>query len=371
MSNNIKRIVLTGGPCAGKTTALIKITEYFTGLGYKVFTVPEIPTLVTQSGWNYLTANHDFYYEGELAILKLQIDFEDNVYRMAQTMASEQPCVIICDRGTMDISAYISNEMWEDLASKVGYTTEQLRDRYDAVLHLVTAADGAEQYYTTANNAQRYEKADAEGLKLARTLDKAVLTAWSRHGHLRVIGNNSDFDRKINRVLQEISHVLELPQSIHEERKYIVEVIDELPPYIESDIIQAYLVADPGCEVRLRRRTVNGQTVNIHTTKKKINATEELVTERQVNNSLYESLLQQKDPYRNTIHKIRRSFIWKGQYFELDTYLSPASLQDKHLVILETKGLEPHENIDFPPFIRVVEDITGNTAYYNYNLALK
>lgn len=35
--NTIKRIVLTGGPCAGKTTALVKVIEHFTSLGYKVF----------------------------------------------------------------------------------------------------------------------------------------------------------------------------------------------------------------------------------------------------------------------------------------------------------------------------------------------
>ena len=38
--NNIKKIVLTGGPCAGKTTALVRIIEHFSGLGYKVFTIP-------------------------------------------------------------------------------------------------------------------------------------------------------------------------------------------------------------------------------------------------------------------------------------------------------------------------------------------
>ena len=42
--NNIKRIVLTGGPCAGKTTALVRIIEHFSNLGFKVFTVPEVPT---------------------------------------------------------------------------------------------------------------------------------------------------------------------------------------------------------------------------------------------------------------------------------------------------------------------------------------
>ena len=89
--------------------------------------------------------------------------------------------------------------------------------------------------------------------------------------------------------------------------------------------------------------------------------------ERQVSNNLYESLLQQADPYRQTIHKLRKSFIYKGQFFEPDTSLEPAN----HLVILETKGIAHHEDINFPPFLRVVKDITGNTSYYNYNLAVK
>ncbi len=48
--NTIKKIVLTGGPCAGKTTALVKIIDHFSGLGYKVFTIPEVPTMFTQAG---------------------------------------------------------------------------------------------------------------------------------------------------------------------------------------------------------------------------------------------------------------------------------------------------------------------------------
>lgn len=208
MGNTIKRIVLTGGPCAGKTTALDRITDHFTNLGYKVFTVPEVPTMVTQAGWNYMTDNKAFYYEGELVILELQLKLEDAVQRMAETLLDEQPCLIVCDRGTMDISAYISPEMWQELVARTGYTINQLRERYDAVLHLVTAADGAENYYTTANNAQRYEQANEEGLKLARELDGKTLAAWSEHPHLRVIDNSTDFNTKLNRVLQGITEVL-------------------------------------------------------------------------------------------------------------------------------------------------------------------
>ena len=53
----IKKIVLTGGPCAGKTTALVKIVDYFSNYGYKVFTIPEVPTIYSQAGWNFLTPN--------------------------------------------------------------------------------------------------------------------------------------------------------------------------------------------------------------------------------------------------------------------------------------------------------------------------
>lgn len=374
----IKRIVLTGGPCAGKTSALVRVIEHFSNLGYKVFTIPEVPTMFTQAGMNYLTDNKAFFYEGEKATLEIQLALEDKFMRMAETQ--EGRCVVVCDRGTMDISAYMRPEMWSEITSAIGTTTQELRNRYDAVLHLVSAADGAEQFYTTSNNAQRLEQADEAGLRIARQLDKKVIKAWTGHPHLRVINNNVDFEQKLNRVLKEISNVLELPQPIETERKYIVEIVGSLPEEcIESDITQTYLVGEPGSEIRLRRRTWDGKSVNIHTTKKTLSPTEELLTERQVSNNLYETLLQQADPYRRTIHKQRKSFIWQGQFFELDTYLDPhlqLSSQDggsekKPLTILETKGMACHEDIKFPPFLRVIEDITGNTRYYNYNLALK
>ena len=359
--NNIKRIVLTGGPCAGKTTALIKVIEHFNSLGYQVFTIPEVPTMFSQAGMNYLTPNKALFYEGEKATLEVQLALEDKFMRMAE--ACEQPAIIVCDRGTMDISAYMKPEMWQDITQAVGTDTQRLRDdRYDAVLHLVSAADGAERYYTTANNRER-----TEGLELARLLDKKIINAWTGHPRLRVINNDDDFDRKINRVVKEISNVLGLPQPIENERKYIVEITGAMADYTETDITQTYLASEPGNEVRLRKREWKGNRVNVHTTTKRISPTEEIVVERQVSNNLYESLLQQADPYRQTIHKNRKSFIYQGQFFELDTYLKPVD----NLVILETKGIARHEDIKFPPFLKVAKDITGDTKYYNYTLAIK
>ena len=359
-SSFMKRIVLTGGPCAGKTTALVKIIEHFSSLGYKVFIIPEVPTLFSQAGMDYLTDNYAFFYEGEKATLEMQIALEDKFTRIAETI--EEPTIIVCDRGTMDISAYMKPAMWQDITSALSTDSERLRARYDAVLHLVSAADGAEQFYTTANNSER-----TEGLELAREMDKKVISAWSEHPRLRVINNHENFDTKINRVLQEISNVLEIPQQVIEERKYIVRLIGDIPGAIESDIKQTYLTSEPRSEVRLRRRTLNGVSVNVRTTKKTLPTNEQVETERQIDNNLYESLMRQADPYRYSIHKIRKTFIWRGQFFELDTYLEPIS----NLQILETKGIVDHEDVNFPPFLEVLEDITGKTEYYNYNLALK
>ena len=160
--------------------------------------------------------------------------------------------------------------------------------------------------------------------------------------------------------------MLGLAQPIEEERKYIVEVTGPLPDdCTESDITQTYLCAEPGDEARLRKRGWQGKYVYVHTAKKRMSETEQVVTERQINLSLYEMMLGLADPTRHTITKHRQSFIWQGQYFEVDTY------QDRlaGLVILETKGIADGEPVKFPPFLSVKEDITGRQEYYNYELA--
>lgn len=205
-NNHITRIVLTGGPCAGKTTTLALIIEHFTKKGYKVFAVPEVPTIFTQAGMDYLTPNKEFFYEGEKATLEVQLMFEDRFYRMAQ--ACTEPCLIVFDRGTMDISAYMQPEMWEEITGSVGTSSAELIKRYDAIFHLKTAAHGAAQYYNTVTNAQRYEAATEEGLQIARMLDDKVMAAWSSHPHRMVIGTHDDFVYKMNQVISGIEEVL-------------------------------------------------------------------------------------------------------------------------------------------------------------------
>lgn len=65
-----------------------------------------------------------------------------------------------------------------------------LRDnRYDAILHMVTAADGAEKFYASLSNEARYESIDEAKLK-----DKRVRDAYMGHKNwVRIDNTFSDF----------------------------------------------------------------------------------------------------------------------------------------------------------------------------------
>ena len=78
-------------------------------------------------------------------------------------------------------------------------------------------------------------------------------------------------------------------------------------------------------------------------------------------------MLQQADPERIPIIKNRKNFVWDKQYFELDTFIEPKI----GLHLLEVEGNGGNGEIHFPPFLKVVEDVTGNTKYYNSTIALK
>lgn len=66
--------------------------------------------------------------------------------------------MILIDRGLLDGSAYVSKDNWQALLDDMGVNNVILRDnRYDAILHMVTAADGAEKFYDSETNVARYE----------------------------------------------------------------------------------------------------------------------------------------------------------------------------------------------------------------------
>lgn len=209
MKNKIKRIVLTGGPCAGKTSALTKINENFSSLGYLVFTLPEVATLFNQAGVDFLSTDKKYFYSSEKALLKLQIQLENSFAEIAA--ASSKPVLIMYDRGIMDISVYLKDEDWQSLLAELELTIEHVRDeRYDAIIHMCTAAKGAEQFYSKDSNKSR-----TEGIEKAKLLDDKLIQAWNGHANMSIITNDGSFENKqdykkdkINKIIAKIALIL-------------------------------------------------------------------------------------------------------------------------------------------------------------------
>lgn len=126
--------------------------------GFRVFSIPEIPTLVVQAGGMILMAKFSLEerIKFQSLLIRFQIYVEDYFTRLAEM--SKSPCIILCDRGTVDPAAYVSKEEFQTILDEEGWSWTTLRDRrYDRVIHLVTAAIGAEDFYTLSNNNARSE----------------------------------------------------------------------------------------------------------------------------------------------------------------------------------------------------------------------
>ena len=111
MSNPVHRIVLTGGPCGGKTTALSHITDRFKSLGYNVYVVPETATTFILGGVNIGELAEDQYVRFQTALTRTQMAMEDSFLELAR--AASRPALVVYDRGTMDASAFMSPVMWQ------------------------------------------------------------------------------------------------------------------------------------------------------------------------------------------------------------------------------------------------------------------
>jgi hypothetical protein len=80
-------------------------------------------------------------------LIRFQMYAEDYFTRLAEM--SKTQSIVLCDRGTVDPAAYVSKEEFQAIMDEEGWTWTTLRDRrYDHVIHLVTAALGAEKFYT-------------------------------------------------------------------------------------------------------------------------------------------------------------------------------------------------------------------------------
>lgn len=101
-AQKITTIVLTGGPCAGKTTAMSWIQNAFTERGYRVLFVPETATELITGGVSPSTCGSNLDYQCCQMILQAE---KEKIFLDAASTMKDEKILIVCDRGLMDNKA--------------------------------------------------------------------------------------------------------------------------------------------------------------------------------------------------------------------------------------------------------------------------
>lgn len=359
---SITKIVLTGGPCAGKTTAMSWIQQAFTQMGYMVLFVPETATELIGNGVSPKTCtSNETYQECQL---QLQL-YKEEVFEKAAKAMKASKVLIVCDRGALDNKAYMTDLEFTQVLSQLKRNEVELRDTYDAVFHLVTAAKGAAEFYTVKGHAAR-----REGPEEAAALDDKLINAWTGHPHLRVIDNASDFKDKMRRLIAEISAFLGEPEPYEIERKYLIEYpdirwLESVPNCQRIEIIQTYLKSDEDEEVRVRQRGFDGHYIYFQTTKRTVSPLKRVEIERRLSQSEYLRLLMDADTTRRQIRKDRYCLTYDNQYFEIDVY---PFWTDKAIAEIELS--DENAEVRFPEQLKVIREVTDDASFKNASLAV-
>ena len=358
---SITKIVITGGPCGGKSTAMSWVQNAFTQMGYTVLFVPETATELITGGVAPWTCGTNADYQKCQLMLQLE---KERVFEQAANTMDNENILIVCDRGTLDNKAYMKPEEFDEALSFLKTNEVELRDNYDAVFHLVTAAKGAEEFYTPENNLARTETEEQ-----AVALDDNTVAAWTGHPHLRVIDNSCSFEDKMKKLVAEISSFLGEPEPFEIERKYLIEYpdidwLENNPTCQRIEIIQTYLNSEDGDEIRVRQRGIEGNYIYFQTIKKKVSGVKRVEIERRLSQSEYLKLLMDADTTKRQIRKTRYCLTYENQYFEIDVY---PFWHDR--AIMEIELSNENENIVFPEHIKVIKEVTDDPSYKNASLA--
>lgn len=161
----------------------------------------------------------------------------------------------------------------------------------------------------------------------------------------------------------------DLPLEI--ERKYLITrpeqaFLEAIPGISMTEITQTYLLPKEegfGRRVRKRGTPASGWEYT-YTRKKPVGFGEKIELEDVVPEAEYSKLLTEADPALHTIRKVRCCFVYEGQFFELDLYDF-----SEELATLEIELPSIDTPVQLPPWIRLIEDVTGKVEYSNFALS--
>ena len=179
-AHGVRRVVLTGGPGAGKTAVLELVKKSFCP---HVLVLPESAGIIFGGGFprrKDLASSQS----AQRAIFYVQRELEN-------AAEGQNSAVTLCDRGTVDGGAYWTGK--PDLWTSVGTTLANQVARYAAVIHMRVPQGGVGYNYS---NPLRVESPEE-----AARIDRRIVELWKDHPNYTSVASEESFIAKAGKVL--------------------------------------------------------------------------------------------------------------------------------------------------------------------------
>ena len=282
--------------------------------------------------------------------------------------------MLVCDRGACDTFAYCSKEVKKEVLKKNSWSEQYLNhDRYDKIIHLVSAANGAEEFFTLENEAR------SEGLEEARNLDKNIQAVWFDNPRYVIIDNsNKSFQKKIDEVFSEIGDLVSLPTSRFV-RKFLLEKFFDESQFPKGIPFSKYLerihylpqTSDDTLSYIIKRSyELFNKTLLSYKTRHLTDVVEKRVeTSKQITDIAYDGLYDQRELSKREIKK--KCYIFRMEHknhvflYKIENFILE---EGKFSVLhLTSGGIKKHR--EFPEFLDIVREITEEPEYFTHVLA--
>lgn len=358
-NKEILNIVITGGPCGGKTTALDSLAKLLRSMGYVVYICPETATELINSGIKPYGEHRLDPIDFQEIVTETQND-KEKTRRKAARRCPHDKVAILYDRGLLDGRAYVSKEEYQMILDKLGLKESEILASYDLVIHMVTAAIGKVSAYTTSNN-----KARTETVEEAKEKDNAVMESYSNHPNFFIVNNDCNFDEKIERVCNIIRAFIG-ENSVIKREKYLLELEDIDFEICGNNMLEEYIEEfvkkenDDEDEV-YTKSTINEYSYFTYTKNRFLPDGSKVSTCKTISKEEYVYELERIN--KKPIHKTRYNFIDKGERYRLDF----CDIDGEYIYILE-RDVSNINKTPLPYFIHNGVDITKNRNYDDDNM---
>ncbi|CAK58444.1 unnamed protein product (macronuclear) [Paramecium tetraurelia] len=328
-TRQIHCICVTGGPGCGKTSVVTFLQERLKDFQYNVIVVPLLDDFILGQDQEIMqelgNEERNQMIIKKMMLMQTLLDYSKDLAQQVK----DKDSIILCQGGILDLLSVLDEKekakMFEDLEEQFK-PLATLRDKnYDAVIHLVTNAEGLQQNFYFGNS---FINRDQE-INKAIEADRRIQTLWMGHqNHFLIDNRGLTFDKKIQRAYKTVQKILGMVQTNIRWTKIGLKQIN-FPsdlPRTQIKITDIFLLDEKSQaqkEInRVRMRQVEGGIKQYYliTTKKSQQKDDIQFLRRMISFSQFHHIVNQNQNKIKILERLRYCFTFQNQQLYLINY---------------------------------------------------